>query len=334
MKTKQLNQTLFTMVAILASGSAWAQSTHLPGGTPAIEVLEPVHQARLSAVPVRFKLKFNFPVLGSSLNASLNGNDVSAKFTIAANEATAVLSLQDGLRPNLGKDGQLFAPNLLQVRASASDSRRHYQATRHFFLNSPDNPSTTTGTVTPDGGQVSLPSVATVSFPAGAFLANQDVEVSVTSDPKTSAVFDETSVMFAVGVRTPFEIRIRTGANQTLTDFTVTFELPEAFRLSVPPDAEIRVFGQNLWQGETGEILDTFELFPARFLPTDTTATVTLPRSLFTSQRPPAGVFEAVLTLGTTPTRQVTEHGGYPRENGPGWGPRNHDRLEADPTGL
>ena len=161
------------------------------------------------------------------------------------------------------------------------------------------------GTVSTNGGQVTLPAVATVIFPPGAFLQDQPVEVRVTSDTNTAAAFTDTTAIFGADGRAGYEVRIRTGHVQPLTDFAVTFDLPEAFRASVPTNSEIRVFGQNYWEDGTNEVLDTFELFPERFLPTDLMATVLLPKSLFTDQRTGDGTFEAILTLGTTPTRPL-----------------------------
>jgi murein DD-endopeptidase MepM/ murein hydrolase activator NlpD len=307
MKTQNTTHLLLVVLATLPSYKVPAQSAlRSEKKTPPIEILEPASKARLSSSPVQFTIKFNVPLLTASFNATLNGHDVSSKFAVTADGAVARLDLQDGLKAKAAKRKPKYTPNLLKVSARALDSKAQFKDEQHFFVSLPKNPGSVTGTVTPDGGQVILPSVATVSFPAGAFLVNQSVEVSATSDPEASALFDETVVMFAAGVRTPYEVRIGTGTNQSLTDFTVSFEIPESFRLAVPTNAEIRVFGQNYWVGETGEVLDTFELFPDRFFPTDAVATLTLPRSLFTNLRDSDGEFEAVLVLGTTPTRQMT----------------------------
>lgn len=160
-------------------------------------------------------------------------------------------------------------------------------------------------TVGSSGGMVTYPGVASVLFPSGAFTGSQEVTIGITSDSETRTTFTDTAVLFDAGVRTPFEVRVKVGTAQPQTDITVTFFIPQSFRDIVPSDSEIRVFGQNRWDDGT-ETLDTFELLGGRFLPSATTATVTVPRSIFTSGRSSTGEFEAVLVLGTTPTRQFS----------------------------
>jgi hypothetical protein len=154
----------------------------------------------------------------------------------------------------------------------------------------------------PTGGQISIPGFGEVTFPAGAFAAPQQVTLSVTSSPDTAHDFEQTAFMFNAANRLPYELRINTGTVQPAVDFEVSFEVPAAFRASVPADDEVRVLGQSLWQGPN-ETLDTFELFGPRFTAADPVIKTTLPASLFTNGRTGDGSFEAIVLLATTPTK-------------------------------
>jgi murein DD-endopeptidase MepM/ murein hydrolase activator NlpD len=319
MKTDGFVRATYAACFVLSVCILWVGPTEAQVYQPTIEILEPADGARLIGVPVRCKARFRFPSSDYWFHVFLNDRDVTAKFALDTDEATATLGIEDGLRLPPPQGDLLFARNVLLVRGGPCNccSYPFSRTTRLFFVAASDLPLTAVGTVTPAGGEVSLPGVASVVFPEGAFLTDQEVEISAVNDAETAAVFEETAAIFAAGAKTAYDIRIRTGANQTLKDFSVTLEIPEAFRLSVPADSEIRVFGQNYWEDESlGVVLDTFELFLPRFLPSDTAAAAMLPASLFTDQRQADGVFEAVVTLSTTPTRQLPVGSSVPSFSG------------------
>ena len=168
-----------------------------------------------------------------------------------------------------------------------------------------DNNDYVSETVTLNGGEVSLPDIGSVTFPSEAFLKDQVVELSTSNDSDLNEVFEETALMFSVNSRLSYELRINTGEAQPLTDCQVTLEVPEDFRKNVPPDSEVRVFVQVSWD-DGNEKIDNFEIFPERFSSEDLFVTVTLPPWSFAEKNNTDKTFEAVVTLGTTPTAPNT----------------------------
>jgi len=292
------------LISTLITGTplVHAGATHVEGGTVGIDIISPAHQERLSALPAVVKIDFNVSIDPDSLNIRLNGKRITDQFNVSGNGAEGALSMQDGLRPRLGKEGQLFAPNILQVQAREQGTGKPLQATRHFFLNAQATSPKAVATITPQGGSVVLPGYGSVTFPAGAFAQDQVVELAVTSDPLTAQDFETTSVMFSAGIRLPYEFRVNTGAAQPATDFNVTFEVPDSFRTQVPVDSEVRVFAQFFEDGGE-EILDSFELSLPRFTAADRTVSVSLPAQAFTHRRNIKETYEAIIVLGTTPTK-------------------------------
>lgn len=298
---------LFLAAALLVSlaNSARAGATAVQGGTPAIEIMSPANQERLAGVPVDIRVNFNNAVDIGSFTADLNGKDVTKHFIVTETGATAQLSIADGLRPSIGRDGQVSAPNLLKITVRGIADSKPYQANRHFFLLATSSVPRASAIIGPAGGGVSISGFGSVTFPIGAFDSDHLVELSVTSDPITDGVFLDTAFMFGAQSRLPYEFRINTGTIAPKTDFQVTFEVPSSFRESVPVGSEVRFFGENYWDGPN-ETLDTFELFSGRFSADQSTVTATLPVSLFTSGLTSDGTFQAIITLGTTPTARPT----------------------------
>ncbi len=304
MKTNALRAIVLILISCVWM-DGHAQSASMQKKVPGIEIIAPALQAHVATLPIQFVVRFNAVLASNSFQALLNNIDVSSKFVVTESNATATLGVQDGVRTTVGKKGKTPAPNSLRIGARSADSRRQVRATRKFFAGPPGAPAAVTGKIPTTGGSVSLPGTASVTFPPGAFAAPQNVDLGIATDIQTAVVFEESAILFGGGIRPSFGVRIRTGSNQPVTDVTVAFQLPESFRLSVPADSEIRVFGQNYWEDPGGEVLDTFELLIPRFFPSNTEAILLVPRSFFTNRRTVGGPFEAVLTLGTTPTRQT-----------------------------
>lgn len=164
---------------------------------------------------------------------------------------------------------------------------------------------TTAAIIGPAGGRLAISGYGAVAFPAGAFETDQRVVLSVTSNPETNDVFLDTAFMFGAESRLPYEFRVNTGGVAPKTSFEVTFDVPETFRSAVPAGSEIRFFGENYWSG-SNETLDTFEVFQGRFTSTDTTVSASLPLSLFSTGLSGDGTYQAIVTLGVTPTARPT----------------------------
>jgi murein DD-endopeptidase MepM/ murein hydrolase activator NlpD len=163
-------------------------------------------------------------------------------------------------------------------------------------------PAPVTGSISSAGGKLSQAGFATVTFPAGAFAANTNVTLSATASSTTQDDFQETGSVFSAGLRYPFEVRINSGATAPTSSFDVAVKLPAAFINSLPADSEVKVFGQFIEDGG-GETLDSFELVASTFNAVTQTVSVTLPKNAFTNRRTADATFEAVIVVGTTPTK-------------------------------
>ena len=162
-----------------------------------------------------------------------------------------------------------------------------------------------TATIGTQGGTVTLPGVGTATFPVGALPVAMSVEVSATNSPQTDQTFRESRVLFGNGQRLSYEVRIRVDGGAPALDVPVAITLPADFVASVPATAEIRIFALNRWRGDNAEALDTFELMTPRFLRSDATATVTVPKYFF-NPIPGGTSFEVTLIVATTETAQMT----------------------------
>jgi hypothetical protein len=163
-------------------------------------------------------------------------------------------------------------------------------------------PQTVTGVIPASGGKIEQPGFASVTFPAGSFGSNKTISLAATHTPETQTDFQVTSEIFASGLRLPFEVRVNSGAAAPATSFDAVIQVPDNFLKSMPIDAEIKVFAQ-IYQNGGEEVLDSFEVFESTFDATQKTVKVTLPREAFTDLRTVDGSFEAVVVVGTTPTK-------------------------------
>jgi len=151
------------------------------------------------------------------------------------------------------------------------------------------------GTISPQGGTVTLEGYATVTFPAGAFATSQNVTVSATSSPETQEDFNVT----AEGPRLPYEIRINSGYVAPTTSFDVILNVPDSFIVSIPSGYEIQVFVQIHEQLSAPEIYDHFHRFSSVFDSTAKILRTTLPKKAFTNLRQIEDTYEAIVIVGT-----------------------------------
>lgn len=166
-------------------------------------------------------------------------------------------------------------------------------------------PGTTTKVIPTGGGTISQPGFASLTFPAGSFAANTAVNLSATHTAETQRDFSITGQLFSAGLRTPFEVRVNSGVAAPATSFDAVIQVPDNFLKSMPLDGEIKVFAQ-VFQDGGEEVLDSFEMFDSTFDPAAKTVRVTLPKEAFTNRRHADEVFEAVIVIGTTPTKPGT----------------------------
>ena len=158
---------------------------------------------------------------------------------------------------------------------------------------------TVTGTISPQGGTVTLEGYASVNFPAGTFPYSQYVTVSMTASSETQNVFNLTANLSSDGPRLPYEIRINSGLVAPSTSFEVILHVPDTFLALISSNDKIKVFAQIFQEGGE-ELLDNFVIFPSTFDPTIKTVRVTLPKEAFTNWRTIDETYEAILIVGTT----------------------------------
>src|SRR2546423_7292575 len=99
-------------------------------------------------------------------------------------------------------------------------------------------------------------------------------------------------------------MRINAGAVAPVEPFNVLLHVSDNFIQSMPGDAEIKVFAQ-IFQDGGMEVLDSFEIFESTFDPIQKTIRVTLPPESFSKRRHADGNFEAIIVIGTTPTKPI-----------------------------
>ncbi len=94
--------------------------------------------------------------------------------------------------------------------------------------------STARATVPPTGGSVTLPGLATVTFPAGGFPTQRPVTVTATSNPETRRRFALTAPLYSSGTPLSFEIRIRTGQVAPAAETQVAIVVSQDYLNSIP----------------------------------------------------------------------------------------------------
>lgn len=166
-------------------------------------------------------------------------------------------------------------------------------------------PEPITKVIPPGGGTISQPGFASLTFPAGSFSANTTVRLSATHSEETQTDFGITGQLFAAGLRTPFEVRVSSGTTAPATSFDAVIQVPDNFLKSMPIDAEVKVFAE-VFQDGGEEVLDSFEMFDSTFDPVTKSLRVALPKEVFTNRRHADELFEAIIVIGTTPTKPGT----------------------------
>lgn len=273
-------------------------------GTPsqAIEIISPYLQQKVSALPLKVDVKFNEKFDTSSFQAYLNGKDITKKFNVSSNSANASLRIKDGLNASLGK---LSVPDFISIKVRSTTSKKQYYAGQFFSIGPKTNADGSVKVIAPEGGKIALTEIGTVTFPAGAFSQNQQVKLFSTASTETDDEFMATSVMFSAGLRTPYEVRINTGKQQPSAPVSATFDLSPDFLAQVPGNSEVQIFAQ-IFQDGGEDILDSFELFKANFSEKNKQISVVLPETVFTNRRNADQTYEAIIVIGTTPTKPGT----------------------------
>ncbi len=277
-------------------------ATHAQAVKSAIDIVTPAFKQEITTLPVQVQIVFTGSMDSSTFRAKLNGKDISSKFVVTDQGATASLGVADGINPSKTNNiYQIFA----QIRSK--ESKTNYTDIQVFSVKkqSPITGTETVADIQPTGGEVSLPQYGKITFPSGSFPTVQNVKLSATKSTETQTDYETTTAIFGATNRLPHELRVNSGSVRPATEFTATLVVPDSFLAQVPADSEIQVFAQ-IYQNGGEEVLDSFELFPSTYSATDKTVTVTLPPEAFTNLRNIEGTYEAVILLATTPTKPLS----------------------------
>jgi len=162
-------------------------------------------------------------------------------------------------------------------------------------------PPSGSGTIRPEGGEITLDSVAKVIFPQGAFPSDTQVTVTTSNTAEVAAAFNDFASIFRPASRLTYEIRINTGLQPPVSDtIRVEIAVPDDFLNAVPADHQIELFAQLL-TGGSDETIDLFEIFDAAFNASTKTIIADLPTAVFSNTRNSVGDFEAIIILAPTP---------------------------------
>ena len=154
--------------------------------------------------------------------------------------------------------------------------------------------SSVQSTIPPEGGTINLEGYASVTFPARAFTAAQNVTLSSTASPVTQGEFEAT----ALGPHLPYEIRINSGYAAPKTDFEVYINVPDSF---IASDYEMHIFAQIHEAPEASETHDRFHLFNSGYDIVTKAVHTTMPKYVFSNRYGTKGTYEAIVTVGVIP---------------------------------
>jgi murein DD-endopeptidase MepM/ murein hydrolase activator NlpD len=263
----------------------WA-AANAPTDHGGITVKAPVEGQSFTALPVQVEIAHARTLSPGSIRVVLNGRDVSERFAeVRPGTLTASFSLSDGVLPQGN-----------QLNVGLKDRLRPLRVTRRFSVSVPTGAAS--AVVGPDGGQVSVAGIGSVTFATGSLESSRTVKVTVTSQAVADSVFTALTAPLLGGVRLPYEVRVNTGSIQPSSNVQATLELPAGS--SIPAGFQPYAFGQAAWGlPEEGENSFTL-LAPSEGAPADP-LTVDVPPWLFSNRVSDDGTFEAVLLLAAAP---------------------------------
>jgi Peptidase family M23 len=206
-----------------------------------------------------------------------------------------------------GVAGKRFVSAIVEGTAQTTVERAVYYSTVSMFAaggaalaTQLPSGNTSTTTIPASGGSATLPQTAVVAFPAGSLPAGSQVALSATSQPQTDEDFTLTTSVFSTVGRLAYEVRIETGTTRPSLDTIVTLPMPPAFLQQLPANGEVQAFAQ-IFQDGGDELIDAFELIPSTI--NGNTITFVLGPEAFTTARRLDDIYEAIVTLGVTPTK-------------------------------
>lgn len=258
----------------------------------------------IDTLPINIQVSFTEPVKLSSFEAELNDIDISALFVLTPSGGTATLTIEDGLI-NLPEKNEPYAENELEIEIKTLSGEEQEVELKIFVDPNAKQSSIVTADIGPEGGELVLPGIAVILFPANTFLVTQTITAEVTNNPDTAALLILTGDLYNIGPQAPFEIRLDTGKTVPALPINVEFTVPDILNSSRPINYEFAVFAQ-VHQSNDDEVLDQFERILANFQAATNTVVAILPPAAFTDQRNSTITFEAIVALATAPQPPVS----------------------------
>ncbi|MFO1413950.1 MAG: choice-of-anchor D domain-containing protein [Burkholderiales bacterium] len=155
--------------------------------------------------------------------------------------------------------------------------------------------------VGPGAITVTLPNIASVTFPAGSLGGSASPVITTSSDGLVSGLFAETASIFRTGQRLAYEVRINAGSVRPSTSsVSVSLTVPDAFLAAVPAGQQIEAF-VLLRDAGGEETYDSFDLIPSTYSATNKQINLSIPGQAFVNFLTSDHTFEAVVTLAPTP---------------------------------
>jgi murein DD-endopeptidase MepM/ murein hydrolase activator NlpD len=183
------------------------------------------------------------------------------------------------------------------------------------------------------GGKIAIPSVASVTFPAGALPSGLAIDMVALSSQSTAADFTTVAPIYSATSKLPYDVRINTGMTAPTAAIQISFVVPASYVNSLPAGAGLQAFVQ-LVQNSAEEILDNFDVCPSSFDGATNTLVATLPAEAFTSSRSQNGTFEAVVTIGAiSEATTAAAQSAHPLSRSITFGPVAAAGCELNPIG-
>ncbi|MDO8263828.1 MAG: hypothetical protein Q7T21_11470 [Gallionella sp.] len=149
-----------------------------------------------------------------------------------------------------------------------------------------------TARISPLGGRLNIPEYASITFPAGAFDATQEVRMSLNASPSIQDIFEAT----APGPRLPYEIRINTGNQAPATTVAIAVTYPDSFFSSA---YRMQICARMYDNPDATDVHDTFCLIDSGVSHTGAIIT-SLPKQVFSNHYGKNGTYEAIITVVLT----------------------------------
>ncbi|KAA6320770.1 Murein DD-endopeptidase MepM [termite gut metagenome] len=149
-------------------------------------------------------------------------------------------------------------------------------------------------------GKIAIENVVEIDFPNGVFSEQQKVSVDISKDINTQDIFTEMAGLYRSTQNISYFIKITSEFMPNNDNIYAKINIPNDFLKSVPDGYGIELFAQ-IYQNGGEEIIDNFDILESTYDAESNVLNAFLPAYIFTNQRENNGLYEAILTISTTP---------------------------------